>query len=294
VLGTVVNIAVVLFGGTVGSLLGNRLPARVQETIIRGLGLVTLVVGLQMALNTRNILIVMFSILLGGIWGEAWRLDDHLNTLGDRVEAWFKARQAARRGVSAAGTFRRYASQSDEDSALSENDRDATDLGQTDTGLRQPEPSEGPLSRASVDRSISRAFVTASLIFCIGPLATLGAVQDGLLGDANLLMIKSTLDLFSSMALSASLGPGVILASGSVLVYQGGLSLAAKLLGASLFGSVSSDMPAIVEMTAAGGVMILGIGFDLLGLRVVRVANLLPAIALAPLFVIGLTQLGFL
>lgn len=293
-LGTVVNIAVVLLGGTVGSLLGNRLPARMQETIIRGLGLVTLVVGLQMALSTRNILIVMFSILLGGIWGEAWRLDDHLNTLGDRVEAWFMAHQAARRGVSVTVDFRQRASQSAESQTLLDSDADQTASRQGDAEQRQPERSEHLLHEASVDRSISRAFVTASLIFCIGPLATLGAVQDGLLGDANLLMIKSTLDLFCSMALSASLGPGVILASGSVLVYQGGLSLAAKLLGVGIFGSVSSDMPAIVEMTAAGGVMILGIGFDLLGLKVVRVANLLPAIVLAPLFVIGLNQIGWL
>lgn len=248
--GTIVNIAAVLVGGSLGYLLGNRLPARMQETIIRGLGLVTLIVGFKMALGTQNILILMFSILLGGIWGEAWRLDDHLNTLGDRIEAWFKGRQASR------------GDQSDNTG---------------DNG-----------------HSISRAFVTASLIFCIGPLATLGAVQDGLLGDANLLLIKSTLDLFCSMALSASLGPGVLLASGSIFIYQGGLSLAAKVLGAGLFGAVTSDMPAIIEMTAAGGAMILGIGFDLLNMKVVRVANLLPAILLAPLFVIALTHLGLL
>jgi len=158
VVGTIVNIVVVLLGGALGSLLGNRLPARMQETIIRGLGLVTLVLGLQMALGTRNILIVMFSILLGGIWGEAWRLDDHLNALGERIEAWFKARQAARWNVA--------------------TPRERPHLAEDDDG----------------GRPISKAFVTASLIFCIGPLATLGAIQDGLLGDASLLMIKSALD----------------------------------------------------------------------------------------------------
>lgn len=275
--GTILNVAAVLVGGTAGYLLGNRLPARMQETIIRGLGLVTLVVGLQMALGTHNILIVMFSTLLGGIVGEACRLDDHLNTLGDRIEAWFKTRQAARGGKASSGPEILRSAQNDGVGGGPEIPRSAQNDGV-----------------GGDKHSISQAFVTASLIFCVGPLATLGAIQDGLLSDSSLLTIKSSLDLFCSMALSASLGPGVLLAAGSLLAYQGGLSVAAKLLGTGIFGAVTSDMPAIVEMTAAGGVMILGIGFDLLGMKVIRVANLLPAILLAPLFVIVLTQLGVL
>jgi uncharacterized membrane protein YqgA involved in biofilm formation len=243
--GTIVNTLVILIGGTLGLLLGNRLPKKTQETIISGLGLITLVLGFKMALSTQNILIVMFSILLGGIWGEAWRLDDHLNALGDRIEKALNKRKA---------------------------------------------PTEG--DDTTEGRSFSRAFVTASLIFSVGPIATLGAIQDGLLGDSGLLLIKSTLDLFASMALSASLGPGVIAAAGTVFVYQGSVSVAARVLGGGLGPSVSAEAPAIIEMTAAGGVIILGIGLDLLNIKTIRVVNLLPAILLAPLSVIVLTYLG--
>lgn len=244
--GTIVNIVVVLAGSATGLLLGNRLPEKTQETIIYGLGLITLVIGFQMALATQNVLIVMFSILLGGILGEALQIDDHLNALGKRIE-----------------------------SALDKR-------------------SEEDTSNPAAGRSISKAFVTASLIFCVGPLATLGAIQDGLLGDSKLLMIKSSLDLFGSMALSASLGPGVIFAAGSILVYQGGLSLATQFLGSGFGSSVTADTPAIIEMTATGGTVILGIGLDLLNIRTIRVANLLPAIVLAPLFVVILTHLGIM
>ena len=107
-------------------------------------------------------------------------------------------------------------------------------------------------------------------------------------------MIKSSLDLFCSMALSASLGLGVIISAASVLVYQGGLSLITKMLGDGLGVPPSSDAPAIVEMTAAGGIMIVAIGLDMLNIKTIRVTNLLPAIVLAPLFVIMLTNLGVL
>ena len=247
-LGTIVNVAVIVIGSTAGLLLGNRLPQKTQETTIYGLGLISMVIGLQMALQTRNVLIVMFSILLGGIIGEALRLDDHLKTLGDRIEAAVNRRNAA-------------------------GDADSAGKGR---------------------RPISRAFVTASLIFCVGPMATLGPIQDGLLGDSNLLMIKSTLDLFCSMALSASLGLGVIISAASVLVYQGGLSIVTKMLASSLGVPPSSDAPAIIEMTATGGIMIIGIGLDLLNIKTIRVTNLLPAIVLAPLFVVVLTALGVL
>lgn len=248
-LGTIINVSVIVIGSAVGLLLGARLPQKTQETTIYGLGLISLVIGLQMALQTRNILIVMFSILLGGIVGEALGLDDHLKTLGNRIEAAVNRRTAS----------------SDEDA-------------ESGTGRR----------------SISRAFVAASLIFCVGPMATLGPIQDGLLGDSTLLMIKSSLDLFCSMALSASLGLGVIISAASVLVYQGGLSLATKLLGNSLGVPPSSDALAIIEMTAAGGIMIVGIGLELLNIKTIRVTNLLPAIVLAPLFVVILTSLGVL
>jgi uncharacterized membrane protein YqgA involved in biofilm formation len=111
----------------------------------------------------------------------------------------------------------------------------------------------------------------------------LGAIQDGLTGDYRLLAIKSVLDGFAGMALASAMGPGVLLSVASILVYQGGLSLLARLVGAGLIGEAVAESVPVLEMTATGGVLIMGIGLLLLELKKVRVANFLPAIALAPL-----------
>lgn len=233
--GTILNVVTVLIGGILGAVLGGRLPERVRETVMHGLGLLVFVIGMQMALTTRNLLIVLASILLGGILGELLGIQTRLDALGQKLEERF-----ARGGE--AGTF-------------------------------------------------TRGFVTASLIFCVGPLSILGSIQDGLLGDFNLLAIKSTLDGFAGLAFASTLGIGVAFAAIPVLVYQGAISLAAMVLGTAL-GAVSRETPWVIEMSATGGVLIMGISMILLNLKQVRVANLLPAVLFAPAIVVGLAALG--
>ena len=114
---------------------------------------------------------------------------------------------------------------------------------------------------AASGRSITRAFVTASLVFCVGPLTMVGSIMDGLTGDYQPLAIKSVLDGFASLAFGASLGPGVLFSAVTVLIYQGGLSVGAHLLGGSL-GEISAETPAVIEMGATGGVLIIGHWFD--------------------------------
>jgi uncharacterized membrane protein YqgA involved in biofilm formation len=126
---------------------------------------------------------------------------------------------------------------------------------------------------------ISQAFVTTSLIFCVGPLTILGSVEDGLTGDYSLLTLKSALDLVASLSFASVLGWGVLLSAGTVLVVQGTITLSAGLLQ----GAVTEPM--IAAMTATGGVMILGLGLVLLELKEIRVANMLPALLIAPLLV---------
>ena len=142
--------------------------------------------------------------------------------------------------------------------------------------------------------SVTRGFVTASLVFCVGPMTILGSIQDGLLGDYDLLAIKSMLDGFAAIPFAATLGPGVLLSAVSIGVIQGGIAGIAMLLGDSL-GEVSRATPWVIELTATGGVLIMGIALILLELKQVRVANLLPAIVIAPLIVIGLqaVNIGF-
>jgi uncharacterized membrane protein YqgA involved in biofilm formation len=121
--------------------------------------------------------------------------------------------------------------------------------------------------------------VTASLVFCVGPLTILGSLENGLSGDVSLLATKSLLDLVASVAFAAALGAGVYLAAITVLVVQGGIAGFAFLLRDVL------DAPTIVAITAAGGLVLLGVAMRLLGLKPVRVANFLPALILAPLFI---------
>jgi uncharacterized membrane protein YqgA involved in biofilm formation len=127
--------------------------------------------------------------------------------------------------------------------------------------------------------TVAEGFVTASIVFCVGPLTFLGSITNGLTGDASLLTVKSVLDGFTAIALAATLGWGVLLTIPLILVYQGGLAL-----GASLFVGLLTDLQ-LREMSAVGGLLIIGVGLKLLSIRDVKVADFLPAIIVSPLVV---------
>jgi uncharacterized membrane protein YqgA involved in biofilm formation len=219
-LGTVINVGAVLAGGAAGLCLHRALPERFQRIVLQGLGLITLLLGLQMALKTANIFITLGSLLLGALLGEAWRLQERLDALGRWLEGKFK--------------------------------------------------------RGDDDR-FTEGFVTTSLLFCIGPMAILGSIQDGVSGDYKTLAIKALMDGFAAMVFAAELGWGVLFSAATVLVYQGSLTLAAAPLQRVLTG------PMVNEMTAVGGLMIVGISLMLLEIKRLPLANFLPALALAPL-----------
>jgi uncharacterized membrane protein YqgA involved in biofilm formation len=221
--GTMINMGAIVTGSLMGVSIGSRLPDKIHSSVHDGLGLVCMVIGMQMALETQNILIVLGALLLGGILGEFMRISEGLDRLGEYLQSFF---------------------------------------------------------RKGKHQSISEGFVTASLIFCIGPMAILGSIQDGLEGDFQLLTLKSMLDGFASVAFSASLGWGVIFSVLPILIYQGSITLFAGLLDQIL------TKPMITEMTATGGLIIVGISLRLLKLKEMRLANFLPALAIAPLIVI--------
>ena len=149
---------------------------------------------------------------------------------------------------------------------------------------------EKRFSRESETGSSSRfvrGFMVSSLLYCIGPIAIIGSIQDGLTGDYNLLAVKSTLDGFASIAFASTLGIGVLFSSLIILIYQGGISLLANQLNA-----IITD-PMMAEMTATGGILLIGVGVsNLLELKKIRVGNFLPALAVAPLIVWGLSLFG--
>src|SRR5439155_396 len=133
--------------------------------------------------------------------------------------------------------------------------------------------------------TVAEAFVTAAIVFCVGPLTFLGSIQNGLTGDASLLTVKSVLDGFTAVALAATLGWGVLLTIPLILVYQGGLAL-----GASLFVGLLTDLQ-LREMSAVGGLLLMGVGLRLLAIRDVKVADFLPAIIVSPLVVAAFGRL---
>jgi len=135
------------------------------------------------------------------------------------------------------------------------------------------------LSRGERPSRISEGFVTASLVFCVGPLTIIGSIQNGLTGDFQLLAVKSLLDMVASVAFAAALGVGVYLSALTVLIVQGGIATAAWLAGGGLDGA------SIGAITSVGGLMLIGLGLRLLQVKEVRVASFLPALLLAPIFV---------
>jgi uncharacterized membrane protein YqgA involved in biofilm formation len=239
VTGTLLNVATVLVGGLFGLAFGSRLPDRVRRTVVAGLGLFTAAIGMQMFLKTENAIIVLGSLLVGGLLGEWWKIEDGLRGLGGWLESRFLKHPSA-----------------------------------------QETPDADPAAGLPERSRFIQGFLTASLVFCVGPMTILGSVQDGLTGDYNLLAIKSVLDGFAALAFASSLGVGVLFSVIIILVYQGGISL----LAAQVQALVSEAM--MNEMTAAGGILLIGIAISsLLEIKPIRIGNFLPALLIAPLIV---------
>jgi uncharacterized membrane protein YqgA involved in biofilm formation len=224
VTGTLINVGTVLLGSALGATVGARLPAGLQQRVLAGLGLITLVIGVDNALewSHTNPLYVLGGVLLGGLVGEAVGIERRLERLGDRIQ----------RAVAGEGHSR-----------------------------------------------VSEGFVTASLLFCVGPLTVLGSIEDGLTGHYTQLATKAVLDGFASIALAATLGWGVALAAISVLVIQGAITLGAGAFDDVLVGET------LAALTSAGGILIIGISLKLLDLKDVKVGNFLPALVVTPLIV---------
>ncbi|HXL04535.1 MAG TPA: DUF554 domain-containing protein [Bacillota bacterium] len=219
--GTLINVATILGGTTLGMLLKTRMPDRVSNVVIQGIGVFTIFLGIHLALQTQSILTSLFSLIIGGIIGAVLNIGGRLEDIAARLEARLATQQS----------------------------------------------------------QIAKGFLTATLLFCVGPMAIIGSLEDGISGNYQILVTKSVMDGFCSIAFGAAMGIGVALSAVAVLVYQGGLTVLS-----SVMEQVLTDA-AIIEMTATGGLLIVGIGLDMLGIKKIQVADLLPAIAVAPILI---------
>lgn len=213
-LGTLVNFSAIIVGSIIGILFKNGIPEKISNTIMQGLSLCIIFIGISGAIKGSNILLIIISMVIGSLIGELIDLDNLLQKLGDKIEEKFKGKEI----------------------------------------------------------KISEGFVTASLLFCVGSMAIVGSLQSGLEGSHTILFAKSMLDGIASIIFASSLGIGVMLSSFSVLIYQGAITLAASSLKSILIQSVVTDM------TAVGSLLIIGLGFNMLNITKIKVANLLPAI----------------
>ncbi len=234
--GTFINVAAVIVGSLIGLLAGNRIPEKTRQTLVSALGLFTLAYGVFIFGQTQNMLIPLFSLVLGTIFGEIVKIEEGLNGLGGRIQ-----QKLASWNPNLFGESQKFV-----------------------TG-----------------------FVSASLLFCIGPMAILGSIQDGISGDFQMLAIKSLLDGIASIAFASTLGVGVIFSAAAVLVYQGAISLLAGWIGQGFGDSV------VAEMTATGGVILIGIAVsNLLEIKKIRTGSFLPALFLSVVIVLILKALG--
>ncbi len=248
--GTILNVVAIVVGGGLGVLLGGRLPERLRQTVVAGLGLFVLALGVKSFFDTHNSLVPLGGLLFGALLGEWMQVEEGIRKLG----VWL------------------------ERALMRKKEADPLAL------VAQPEDNTPVLS--SQERFV-RGFFTASLVFCVGPVAILGSFNDGISGDYQLLAVKSILDGFASLAFASSLGVGVMFSALPILVYQGALTLLAVQLR-PLMSTLMLD-----EMSATGGLILMSIGISsLLEIKQIRSGNFLPALVITPLIVAALAALG--
>ncbi len=219
-LGTLANVFAIVAGGLIGTLVKGRLPPKITATVMKGLALTVLLVGISSALKANNLLLVMLAVAIGGAAGESLDIDQRLKDLGNAMERKFKGKGG----------------------------------------------------------KVADGFVTGTLLYCVGAMAIVGSLESGLSGNHQILYAKSVLDGIVSLIFGSTLGIGIALSAVSVLFYQGSITLAAASLQPLLSETIKTDT------TAIGGLLIIGMGLNMLEMNSIKVANLLPAVFIPILY----------
>ncbi|WLV24694.1 DUF554 domain-containing protein [Aciduricibacillus chroicocephali] len=217
--GTLINGAFILVGGLLGLLFSN-IPEKVKETVMQAISLAVILIGLKMAFETDDIIVLLLSLITGAFIGEFLHIEDKINDFGNWIE--------------------------------------------------------GKFATPGKQISIAQGFVTASLIYVVGAMAIVGALDSGLRGDHEILITKGILDGFSALVFTSMMGYGVILSVIPVILYEGAIALLAKQIELLVPHDFLNGL--IVQMTGVGGLLIVAIGLNLLNLTKIRIGNLIPAL----------------
>lgn len=223
-----VNTVAVLAGSIIGILFRNRLKESLRNSVMKALGLCTLLIGIMSAVETKELLCIIICMVLGTLLGEVLHIDDRIENAADSIKGKLL---------------------------------------------------KGRSGGAEME-SFTDGFVSASILFCIGSMTIVGSLEAGIRHNYSILFAKSTMDFISSMAFGAAMGYGVTCSAAFVLVFQGALVLLSTWIGFALSDAV------VTEMSAVGGVILLGMALNLLGCtrERIKVANMLPAIFLPILY----------
>lgn len=323
-LGTIVNAGAIIFGALLGNLLKGGFPEKYKSVIMQGVSLTVILIGLSMALETESILVLTLSIVTGGILGEVLRIEDRLDSLGRKLERSFAGggkrgqggaivedsnlegglkgfsdvgcsyNEDGRQGCTFEGGSRgaaEHGAQEGQVVVCIDGNHQTADLPTAEHGAggcqealqgEHTDASDNDIS-SSRDGLFIKGFVTGSLVFCVGAMAIMGSLESGLTGRHTTLFIKSILDGVTSTVFASTMGIGVAFSALPVFLYQGAITLAAVYVKPFLTDAM------ITEMTAVGGLLIFGIGLNLLTDKLhIKIGNLLPAIFIAIFFVIVL------
>ena len=259
-----VNCATVIVGSLIGLIFSRKISNELSNIVSAAAGIVSLVIGLQMAFKYNSIIVLALALILGGILGSWWDIDGKILSLGKWLEKRFakggaQTAQAVQSGATAGADTENQAAQSGEASKA---------------------------ASAAPKKNFAYAFLNASVLFCVGAMAIIGSFKAGIDKDYTLIFTKSILDGFMAIVFTAAMGPGTIFSALSILVYQGLLTLSSTWIAPY----ISEAM--LTEISATGGALIVMIGINLLQLRTLKTANYLPAVVLAALFVPVVALLG--
>lgn len=246
-----VNCAAIVAGSVIGLLFAKKIPQKITDAIQLACGLVSFVMGVQMAFKYQNVVYLALALIFGGIVGTALDIDGKILKAGRFLERVFlKKPEAAAPAVSRAST-----------------DSDAQE-------------SAAEFSAGKPQKNFAYAFLNASVLFCVGAMAIVGSFKAGIEGDYSIIFLKSVLDGFIAIGFAAAMGVGTAFSALAIFIYQGALTL----LAIFIHNYVNDSL--LAEITGSGGALIVLIGINLMGLKKIKTANYLPAVIFSALFVL--------
>lgn len=221
-IGSIVNVLAITTGSLLGYFMRNGIKDEYKDTIIDGLALCVVVMGIMSTIKTENFLLVIVSVVIGSIIGEMIGIEKKLDMVGSKLQQRF----------------------------------------------------------GKGDSNFSKGFITATLVYCIGAMAIVGSIEAGLTGNYKTLFAKSVIDGVTSIIFASSLGIGVIFSIFPVFIYQGSITLLSTTLRDVFTPTI------INEMSAVGGILIMGIAFNLMGIKKIRVSNMIPSLMVPIIYIL--------